>query len=66
MDLEIQKIITESLQKAKKDNFQKTIINPLNDLKKKDLEKAKDSTKIKLITKQSNKIIVKEVEKTNI
>jgi hypothetical protein len=61
---EIQKIIADSLVKAKTSTKANTIINPLNDIKKKDLNKMKENTsKMKLITKQSNKINVKEIDK---
>lgn len=42
-----------------------TLINPLNDLKKKTLNKTSSPSKMKLITKQQNKVIVKEVNKNN-
>ena len=66
IDEEIQKIIAESLVKAKGTSKSNVVINPLSDLKKKDLNKMKESpNKIKLITKQTatNKVIVKELDK---
>ena len=61
IDEEINKIISESLIKAKgkKSN---DLINPLNDIKKKEINKLKEN-KIRLITKQANKITVKELDK---
>ncbi len=61
IDDEIKKIIAESLIKAKgkKSN---DLINPLNDIKKKEINKIKEN-KIRLITKQANKITVKELDK---
>jgi hypothetical protein len=61
IDDEINKIITESLVKAKGKKSNDTI-NPLNDIKKKDFNKLKEN-KIRLITKHSNKITVKELDK---
>ncbi len=66
IDEEIQKIIAESLVKAKGTSKSNVVINPLSDIKKKDLNKMKESpNKIKLITKQSatNKVVVKELDK---
>jgi hypothetical protein len=62
IDDEIQKIISESLTKAKNNTKLNSIINPLNDIKKKDIQK-NSPTKIKLITKQNNKVQVKDLEK---
>ncbi len=61
IDDEINKIIADSLIKAKgkKSN---DLINPLNDIKKKEINKLKEN-KIRLITKQANKITVKELDK---
>ena len=42
-----------------------TIINPFNDIKKKTLNKTSSPSKMKLITKQLNKVIVKEINKNN-
>jgi hypothetical protein len=64
IDEEIQKIINESMAKNKSTRIQ-TLINPLNDLKKKTLNKTSSPSKMKLITKQQNKVIVKEVNKNN-
>jgi hypothetical protein len=61
IDDEINKIIAESLVKAKGKKSNDTI-NPLNDIKKKDLNKIKEN-KIRLITKQANKITIKELDK---
>jgi hypothetical protein len=65
IDDEIQKIIAESLIKAKGSSKTNTVINPLSDVKKKEFNKIKDSSnKMKLITKQSNtnKIMIKELD----
>jgi hypothetical protein len=62
IDDEIQKIIAESLTKAKSNTKQTSIVNPLNDIKRKDIQK-NSPTKIKLITKRDNKVQVKELEK---
>ena len=64
IDEEIQKIINESMAKNKGTRVQ-TVINPLGDLKKKTIYKPSSPSKMKLITKQQNKVIVKEVNKTN-
>ena len=64
IDEEIQKIINESMAKNKGSRVQ-TVINPLNDIKKKDLIKTSSPSKMKLITKQQNKVVVKEVNKNN-
>jgi hypothetical protein len=50
--------------KAKSNTKQTSVINPLNDLKRKDISKGSPS-KIKLIMKQNNKVQVKELEKEN-
>ena len=64
IDEEIQKIINESMAKNKGSRVQ-TVINPLNDIKKKDLIKTSSPSKMKLITKQQNKVVVKEINKNN-
>ncbi len=58
---EINKIIAESLikVKGKKSN---EIINPYNDIKKKNMNKMKENKMI-LITKQSNKTAFKEIDR---
>ncbi len=48
-----------------KGNRVQTVINPLSDLKKKTLNKAPSPSKMKLITKQQNKVIIKEINKNN-
>lgn len=64
IDEEIKKIISESLVKAKGSSKGGTVINPLSDVKKKEFGKLKDSpNKLKLITKHSDKITVKEIDK---
>jgi len=65
IDEEIQKIISDSLIKAKTSSKTTTIINPLQDIKKKELNKGSEPNKLKLITKQSNtnKVIIKEIDK---
>jgi regulator of nonsense transcripts 2 len=64
IDDEIQKIIAESLIKAKSTSKTNTIINPLSDIKKKELNSG-NPTKLKLITKQlnTNKVVIKELDK---
>jgi len=65
IDEEIQKIISDSLIKAKSNSKTNTIINPLQDIKKKELNKGSEPNKLKLITKQSNtnKVVIKEIDK---
>jgi hypothetical protein len=65
IDEEIQKIISDSLIKAKTGSKTNIIINPLQDIKKKDLIKGSEPNKLKLITKQfnTNKVIIKEIER---
>lgn len=65
IDEEIQKIISESLIKAKGTSKTNMVINPLQDIKKKELNKATETNKIKLITKQSNtnKAVIREIDK---
>ncbi len=65
IDEEIQKIISDSLIKAKTSSKTNIIINPLQDIKKKELNKASEHNKLKLITKQSstNKTIIKEIDR---
>jgi hypothetical protein len=62
IDDEIQKIIAESLTKAKGSAKTGTVINPYQDLKKKDMGKV-NTNKMKIITKQQNKVVVREVDK---
>ena len=65
IDDEIQKIIADSLVKAK--GTSKTVINPLQDIKKKELNKLMENTsKIKLITKQAHtkQVVIRELDKT--
>jgi len=50
------------MSKAKGANRPNNLINPLNDIKK--VSKAKGPNKLKLIVKQSNKVMVKEIDKT--
>ena len=64
IDEEIQKIVNESMAKSKGSSVQ-NVINPFNDLKKKTLNKTSSPNKMKLITKQQNKVVVKEVIKNN-
>ncbi len=63
IDEEIQKIISESLVKAKGSSKTSAIINPLGDIKKTKFKE--NSTKMRLITKQANtnKVIVKEIDR---
>lgn len=65
VDEEIQKIISESLVKNKgTTRSTQLVINPLADIKKKEMLKInKKDTKLKLITKQTNKVNVKEINK---
>lgn len=66
VDDEIQKIIAESLIKAKGSANTGTVINPLSEIKKRELNKSSPS-KMKLITKQTNnKIVVKELNKNTV
>ena len=61
VDEEIQKIITESMNKAKRSgSMMNVVINPLADIKKKDIGKI-ETGKLRLFTKKDNKIIMKEV-----
>ena len=62
VDEEIQKIINESMNKAKGTTMMNGVINPLADVKKKDIGKI-ESGKFRLITKKDNKIVMKEIEK---
>ena len=62
VDEEIQKIVNESMSKAKGTNRPSAVINPFNDIKK--VSKPKGPNKLKLIVKQSNRVIVKEIDKT--
>jgi hypothetical protein len=62
IDEEIQKIINESMAKNKGSHVP-TVINPYSELKKKTLNKTTSPTKMRLITKQQNKVIVKEINK---
>ena len=62
IDNEIQKIIVESLSKIKGSNMNNQIIDPLGEVKKKDLNKL-EGGKFRLITKKDNKIVMKEIDK---
>lgn len=63
IDEEIQKIINESMAKNKGTRVQ-TVINPLGEIRKKAANKTSSPSKIKLITKQQNRVVVKEITKS--
>ena len=62
-DEELQKIISESLTKVEGASVSNTVINPLMDVKKKELNKNPQPGKMRLFTKSGNKIIIKEIDK---
>ncbi len=62
-DEEYQKIISESLTKVQGANMSNSVINPLMDVKKKDLNKNPPTGKMRLFTKNGNKIVITEIKK---
>ena len=62
-DDELQKIISESLTKVQGASMSNAVINPLLDIKKKELNKNPPAGKMRLFTKKGNKIVITEVKK---
>ena len=62
-DQELQKIISESLTKVQGTSVSNAVINPLMDVKKKELNKNPQPGKMRLFTKSGNKIIITEIDK---
>ena len=62
IDDELQKIISDSLNKAKGTSGFNATVNPLADVKKKELNKLEPG-KFRLFTKKDNKIIIQEVDR---
>ena len=62
-DEELQKIISESLTKVQGTSVSNAVINPLMDVKKKELNKNPQPGKMRLFTKSGNKIIITEIDK---
>ena len=63
-DEELQKIISESLTKVQGASMSNAVINPLMDVKKKELNKNPPPVgKMRLFTKHGNKIVITEVKK---
>ena len=63
-DEELQKIISESLTKVQGASMSNAVINPLLDVKKKELNKnPPPAGKMRLFTKSGNKIVITEVKK---
>ena len=62
-DQELQKIISESLTKVQGTSVSNAVINPLMDVKKKELNKNPQPGKMRLFTKSGNKIVVTEIDK---
>ena len=62
-DDELQKIISESLTKVQGASVSNTVINPLMDVKKKELNKIAQPGKMRLFTKSGNKIVITEIDK---
>ena len=62
-DQELQKIISESLTKVQGASVSNAVINPLMDVKKKELNKNPQPGKMRLFTKSGNKIVITEIDK---
>lgn len=62
-DEELQKIISESLTKVQGASMSNSVINPLLDVKKKELNKNPPAGKMRLFTKNGNKIVITEIKK---
>ena len=63
-DEELQKIISESLTKVQGASITNAVINPLLDVKKKELNKnPPPAGKMRLFTKNGNKIVITEIKK---
>ena len=62
-DEELQKIISESLTKVQGASMSNSVINPLMDVKKKELNKNPPPGKMRLFTKNGNKIVITEIKK---
>ena len=62
-DDELQKIISESLTKVQGASVSNAVINPLMDVKKKELNKNPQPGKMRLFTKSGNKIVITEIDK---
>ena len=62
-DDELQKIISESLTKVQGASMSNAVINPLLDVKKKELNKNPPAGKMRLFTKSGNKIVITEIKK---
>ena len=62
-DEELQKIISESLTKVQGASMSNSVINPLLDVKKKELNKNPPTGKMRLFTKNGNKIVITEIKK---
>ena len=62
-DDELKKIISESLTKVQGASMSNSVINPLLDVKKKELNKNPPAGRMRLFTKNGNKIVITEVKK---
>ena len=62
-DDELQKIISESLTKVQGASISNAVINPLMDVKKKELNKNPQPGKMRLFMKSGNKIVITEIDK---
>ena len=62
-DEELLKIISESLTKVQGASMSNAVINPLLDVKKKELNKNPPSGKMRLFTKRDNRIVITEIKK---
>ena len=62
-DEELKKIISESLTKVQGASMTNAVINPLLDVKKKELNKNPPAGKMRLFTKNGNKIVITEIKK---
>ena len=62
-DEELKKIISESLTKVQGASMSNAVINPLLDVKKKELNKNPPDGKMRLFTKNGNKIVITEIKK---
>ena len=62
-DEELKKIISESLTKVQGASMSNAVINPLLDVKKKELNKNPPAGKMRLFTKSGNKIVITEIKK---
>ena len=62
-DDEFKKIISESLTKVQGASISNAVINPLLDVKKKELNKNPPAGKMRLFTKNGNKIVITEIKK---